>query len=125
MNEQLKTDKVNSSNIAILMKILFRYPLILLLLMIFLLIRIGFVIFSSENNNILKDISYLFSESLFSLRATLIVLTTNKSSKIQDIIKRFIEVNIKHYLLLNLGQFSKTNNNNGKRVKLEEVLELE
>ena len=122
MNEKLKSEKVNTRNIAILMKILFRFPLILLLLLIFLIIRIGFVTFSDENNNILRDISYLFSESLFCLRATLLCLSTIKSSKIQSIITRFIEVNIKHYLLLNFEQFKKSS---VKKAKKEQLLELE
>ena len=123
MNEKLKNDKVNSRNIAILMKILFRYPLIILLLLIFFIIRIGFVTFSDENNK-LRDISYLLSESLFCLRGTLIFLSTIKSSKLQDIITRFIEVNIKHYLLLNYVQLSNKHSIENK-VNTEEEMEKE
>ena len=120
MFEKLKNDKVNAHNIALLLKILFRYPLILIIILLFFIIRIGFVTFCDENN-LLRDLFYLFSDSLFCLRGFLISLNTMKSSKIQNIYNKFIQVNIKHYLLLNFGQFSSRKISEVKNVE-EELL---
>jgi hypothetical protein len=122
MFEKLKNDKVNAHNIALLLKILFRYPLILIIILLFFIIRIGFVTFCDENN-LLRDLFYLFSESLFCLRGFLISLNTIKSSKIQNIYNKFIQVNIKHYLLLNFGQFSSRKISEVKNVEEELINE--
>ena len=122
MFEKLKNDKVNAHNIALLLKILFRYPLILIIILLFFIIRIGFVTFCDENN-LLRDLFYLFSESLFCLRGFLISLNTMKSSKIQNIYNKFIQVNIKHYLLLNFGQFSSRKISEVKNVEEELINE--
>ena len=122
MFEKLKNDKVNAHNIALLLKILFRYPLILIIILLFFIIRIGFVTFCDENN-LLRDLFYLFSDSLFCLRGFLISLNTMKSSKIQNIYNKFIQVNIKHYLLLNFGQFSSRKISEVKNVEEELINE--
>ena len=122
MFEKLKNDKVNAHNIALLLKILFRYPLILIIILLFFIIRIGFVTFCDENN-LLRDLFYLFSDSLFCLRGFLISLNTMKSSKIQNIYNKFIQVNIKHYLLLNFGQFSSKKISEVKNVEEELINE--
>ena len=122
MFEKLKNDKVNAHNIALLLKILFRYPLILIIILLFFIIRIGFVTFCDENN-LLRDLFYLFSDSLFCLRGFLISLNTMKSSKMQNIYNKFIQVNIKHYLLLNFGQFSSRKISEVKNVEEELINE--
>ena len=101
MSEKQKMDKANAKNIAKLIKILRRYPIVCVLYWLFLIPRIICVALSN-NQNILRDSLYLVSESLFRLRGFLIFLNTFRSSKIQNIIYRIIEVNIKHNCLLNL-----------------------
>lgn len=103
MKEKLKRDKVNSFQILRLIKILFRYALICLSYWVFLIPRILLVAICDKDNNTLRDIIYLFSDSFFCLRGFLICLNTIRSSKLQKIFNKFFEVNIKHFLLLNFG----------------------
>ena len=114
LKEKLKRDKVKSSMILRLIKVLFRYSIICLLYWIFLIPRILFVSQSGENNNIFRDIIYLLSESFFCLRGFLIVLNTIRSTKMQTLINRFLEVNIKHFILLHFGVLSSKNVNLSK-----------
>ena len=58
-------------------------------------------------DNTLRDIIYLLSEAFSCSRGFLLFVNSLMISKIQTIINKFIEVNIKHYLLLNFGSFSK------------------
>ena len=101
MKEKQQTDKFNAQSIARLRKILGRYPAICILYWAFLIPRIIFVSIS-DNKNILRDSLYFISESFFRLRGFLIFLNTFRSSKIQIIIYRIIELKIKHDCLLNL-----------------------
>ena len=104
--EKQKNDKVNSRKIVKLIKILMNFSLIYLLYWLFLIPRILFVGECGENNT-LRDIIYLLSDSFFCLRGFFLFMNSLMISKIQTIISKFIEVNIKHYLLLNFGSFSK------------------
>ena len=123
MKEKQKSDKINSWKIAKLIKFLFRFPLICFLYVIFYIISLPLSI-----NQGLKDkeagikyegeyriafIFILFSNSFFNLRGFLIFLNTIKTNKVEILIKRIIEVNIKHNLLLKFDIFSK----NGKEIK--------
>ena len=101
MKEKQLTDKVNSRSIARLRTILRRYPIACASYWIFLIPRIIFVSLSGKQH-ILRDSIYFISESLFRLRGFLIFLNTFRSTKIQMIIYKIIEVNIKHNCLLNL-----------------------
>ena len=115
LKEKLKRDKVKSSMILRLIKVLFRYSLICILYWIFLIPRILFVSKCDLKNNIFRDIIYLFSESFFCLRGFLIALNTIRSTKLQTLINRFLEVNIKHFILLNFGVLSNKNINISKK----------
>ena len=106
LKEKLKRDKIKSSMILRLIKVLFRYSIICILYWIFLIPRIYFVSKCGKNNNIFRDIFYLFSESFFCLRGFLIALNTIRSTKLQTLINRYLEVNIKHFILLNFGVLS-------------------
>ena len=70
--------------------------------------RIIFVSTSSKQN-ILRDTIYLISEALLRLRGFLIFLNTFRSSKIQLIIYKIIQIDIKHNCLLNLKLCGKRN----------------
>ena len=128
MKEKQKSDKINSWKIAKLIKFLFRFPLICFLYVIFYIISLPLSIHQE-----LKDITIdseeqskeygeeyriafifiLFSNSFFNLRGFLIFLNTIKTNKVEILIKRIIEVNIKHNLLLKFDIFSKK----GKEIK--------
>ena len=121
--EKAEKDKIKYQSIINLIKIIFRYVLICILYWFFLIPRILFVSESGKDNNTLRDIFYLFSESFFCLRGFLISINTFTSSRIQMIISRFIEVDIKHYLLINFGQYSSRKISKAT-IKIEEPKEL-
>ena len=121
MKEKQQTDKVNAPSIARLRKILGRYPAICILYWAFLIPRIIFVAIS-DNQNILRDSLYFISESFFRLRGFLIFLNTFRSSKIQMIIYRIIELKIKHDCLLNLKIVSSKRNNS--KVKSDKEIQF-
>ena len=99
-------DKVNSAAISKIMKMFYRYGFICILYWAFLVPRILLVAICGKTNNLFRDIIYLFSELFFCLRGFFISINTLSSSKIQKIINKFFEVNIKHFLLVNLGLLS-------------------
>lgn len=101
-----KNDKVNSRKLGKLIRILMNFGLICLLYWLFIIPRILFVGICGEDST-LRDIIYLLSDSFFCLRGFFLFTNSLIISKIQTIIHKFIEVNIKHYLLLNFGSFSK------------------
>ena len=121
MKEKQQTDKVNAPSIARLRTILGRYPAICILYWAFLIPRIIFVSIS-DNQNILRDSLYFISESFFRLRGFLIFLNTFRSSKIQMIIYRIIELKIKHDCLLNLKIVSSKRNNS--KVKSDKEIQF-
>ena len=123
MKEKLKNDKVNAPKIAKLMKILFRYSVISIMYWIFLIPRIIMVSLSPKDFAI-RDIIYLFSESAFCLRGFFLFINTLMSSKVQTLIKRFIEVKIKHYLLMNFGN-TKRNSDKKKSIESAPLLVIE
>ena len=112
--EKQKNDKVNSRKIVKLIKILMNFGLICLFYWVFLIPRILFVAICGEDNT-LRDIIYLLSESFFCSRGFLLFVNSLMIQKIQAIINKFIEVNIKHYLLLNFGYFSKKSKSKSKK----------
>ena len=106
LKNKLKTDKVNSAKTVGLMKILLRYCLITFSYWVFLIPRVLIVSICDEDN-IFRDFIYLFSESFFCMRGLLIFLNTISSSKIKMMVNMFLEINIKHYVLLNYRKYSK------------------
>lgn len=106
LNDKLKKDKINSLLILRLSNIFSRYGLICLLYWLFLIPRILLVSICHKKDNTFRDIIYLFSEIFFSIRGFLISINTLTSSRIQKKINEFIEVNIKHFILVNLGFLS-------------------
>jgi hypothetical protein len=112
--EKQKNDKVNSRKIVKLIKILMNFGLICLFYWVFLIPRILFVDVCGEDNT-LRDIIYLLSDAFFCSRGFLLFLNSLMISKIQTIINKFIEVNIKHYLLLNFGSSLKNQNRKKKK----------
>ena len=120
LGQKQKMDKANTKSIARLIKILRRYPIICILYWIFLIPRIIFVATSSKQQ-ILRDSIYLISEALFRLRGFLIFLNTFRSSKIQLIIYKIIQINIKHNCLLNLKFCRKINVTRSKSKSIKEA----
>jgi hypothetical protein len=120
LGQKQKMDKANTKSIARLIKILRRYPIICILYWIFLIPRIIFVATSSKQQ-ILRDSIYLISEALFRLRGFLIFLNTFRSSKIQLIIYKIIQINIKHNCLLNLKFCRKKNVTRSKSKSIKEA----
>ena len=106
LNNKLKTDKVNSAKTVGLIKILLRYCIISFLYWVFLIPRV-LVVCIGEEDDIFRDFIYLFSESFFCMRGLLLFLNTISSSKIKMMVSMFIEINIKHYILLNYRKYSK------------------
>ena len=106
LNNKLKTDKVNSAKTVGLIKILLRYCIISFLYWVFLIPRV-LVVSIREEDDIFRDFIYLFSESFFCMRGLLLFLNTISSSKIKMMVSMFIEINIKHYILLNYRKYSK------------------
>ena len=104
--EKQKNDKVNSRKIVKLIKILMNFGLICILYWAFLIPRLLFVAECGKDFT-LRDIIYLLSDSFFCLRGFLLFLNSLMISRINTIINRFIEINIKHYLLFSFGPFSK------------------
>ena len=95
LSEKQKSDKINSWKIAKLKKVLFRFPLVCLLYWIF------FIPTMAVTNSEIKlaFIFRLFSVSFLRLRGFLISLNAIQTNKIQIILQRFIEIDIKHKLI--------------------------
>ena len=105
MREKQNSDKINAWKIAKLIKILFRYPLICILYWLFYIISLP--LSSNCETKKITLIFQLFSVSFFNLRGFLIFLNTIKTNKIEVLIQRIFEVNIKHNLILRFDLFSK------------------
>ena len=129
MKEKQQTDRVNAWKLAKLIKVLFRFALICLLYWIFYLL---FLISEAidDKPKYKYKITYifrLFSVSFFNLRGLLIFLNTIKTNKVEVLIQRIIEINIKHNLLLKFDLFStkikKVIKENDKKKELEEEKE--
>lgn len=95
LREKQKSDKINSWKIAKLKKVLFRFPLVCFLYWIFF---IPTMIVRTKTYK-LAFIFRLFSVSFFRLRGLLISMNAIQTNKIQIILQRFIEVDIKHKLI--------------------------
>ena len=116
MKEKQLSDKVNARSIGRLRTILRRYPIVCMSYWVLLIPRIIFAS-TSGKQHILRDSLYFISESLFRLRGFLIFLNTFRSTKIQMIIYKIIELNIKHDCLLNLKLLYKRRSSSTKSKK--------
>ena len=105
LKEKLKTDKINAMKIIQLIKILRRFPLICLLYLVFYIPSIIF--YCLDINCKIGYFFILFSVFFLSLRGFLIFLNTMQTNKIQLLIQRFLEVNIKHKFILKFDIFTK------------------
>lgn len=109
LREKQKSDKINSWKIAKLKKVLFRFPLICFLYWIFF---IPTMMVRGEEFK-LAFIFRLFSVSFLRLRGLFISLNAIQTNKIQIILQRFIEIDIKHKLIY-FEFFSKKKKRNEK-----------
>ena len=123
MKEKQLSDKVNARSIGRLRTILRRYPIVCMSYWVFLIPRVIFVTFSGKQH-ILRDSLYFISESLFRLRGFLIFLNTFRSTKIQMIIYKIIELNIKHNCLLNLKILYKKRRASSRNKKTDKTTPL-
>ena len=113
LREKQKSDKINSWKIAKLKKVLFRFPLVCLLYWIFFLLTMTV----KDEEFKLAFIFRLLSVSFLRLRGLLISLNAIQTNKIQMILQRFIEIDIKHKLIY-FEFFSKKKKSNEKNVEL-------
>ena len=104
LKEKQKSDSANSWKIAILIKTLFRFPIICIL---YWLIYIVFIFFSSIGDYKIKYLLKLFAKGFLSLRGFLIGLNTIQTSKIQVLIEKIWEVHIRHNFILKLSFLNK------------------
>lgn len=116
MKEKEKIDKINSPKIAKLIKILFRFPLICMLY--FILYIPSIILYKKDSDNIISYAITLFCVSFLSLRGFLLFLNTLQTNKVQMLIQRFLEVNIKHYLLLSFDLNCCLKDKNEERMKI-------
>ena len=115
LKEKQKSDRILSWKLAKLIKILFRFPIICFSYWIFYLLNIPLSYFAK--NLKITLIIKVFSVSFFNLRGFLIFLNTIKTDKVEILLNKIIEINIKHNLLLKFNLLSKrkrrtTSNNN-------------
>ena len=95
LREKQKSDKINSWKIAKLKKVLFRFPLVCFLYWIFFIPTM----IVNQGEYKLAFIFRLFSVSFLRLRGLFISLNAIQTNKIQIILQRFIEIDIKHKLI--------------------------
>jgi hypothetical protein len=114
LREKQKSDKINSWKIAKLNKVLFRFPLVCLLYWIFFILTMTV----KDGKFKLAFIFRLFSVSFLRLRGLLISLNAIQTNKIQVILQRFIEIDIKHNLIY-FEFFSKKKKSNEKTKEID------
>ena len=100
MKEKQSSDSTNSWKIAILVKTLFRFPIICILYWFIYFIYIFFSI--NENELKIKYLLKLFAKAFIGLRGFLFALNTIQTNKIQVLIEKIIEVHIVHNFILRL-----------------------
>ncbi len=100
LKEKQSSDSTNSWKIAILVKTLFRFPIICILYWFIYFIYIFFSI--NENELKIKYLLNLFAKAFIGLRGFLFALNTIQTNKIQVLIEKIIEVHIVHNFILRL-----------------------
>jgi hypothetical protein len=108
LKEKQSSDSANSWKIAILIKTLFRFPIICILYWLFFII---FVFISQIGEYKIKYLIKLFAKAFLGLRGFLIGLNTIQTNKIQILIEKIIEVHIKHNFILKFNLFGKKKKN--------------
>ena len=108
LKEKQSSDSANSWKIAILVKTLFRFPIICILYWLFFII---FVFISQIGEYKIKYLIKLFAKAFLGLRGFLIGLNTIQTNKIQILIEKIIEVHIKRNFILKFNLFGKKNKN--------------
>ena len=108
LKEKQSSDSANSWKIAILIKTLFRFPIVCILYWLFFII---FVFISQIGEYKIKYLIKLFAKAFLGLRGFLIGLNTIQTNKIQILIEKIIEVHIKHNFILKFNLFGKKKKN--------------
>ena len=108
LKEKQSSDSANSWKIAILVKTLFRFPIICILYWLFFII---FVFISQIGEYKIKYLIKLFAKAFLGLRGFLIGLNTIQTNKIQILIEKIIEVHIKRNFILKFNLFGKKKKN--------------
>ena len=109
LKEKQNSDSTNSWKIAILVKTLFRFPIICILYWFIYFVYIFFTL--KENELKIKYLVKLFAKAFIGLRGFLFALNTIQTNKIQVLIEKIIEVHIMHNFILKLNFL----NRGGKR----------
>lgn len=105
LKEKQSSDSANSWKIAILVKILFRFPIICVLYWFFYFI---FILVSRIKDELkIKFLLKLFAKAFIGLRGFLIAMNTIQTNKIQVLIEKIIEVHIMHNCILKLSFMNK------------------
>ena len=105
LKEKQNSDSTNSWKIAILVKTLFRFPIICILYWV---IYFFYILFSFKENDFkIKYLLKLFAKAFIGLRGFLFALNTIQTNKIQVLIEKIIEVHIMHNFILKLNFLNK------------------
>jgi hypothetical protein len=105
LKEKQNSDSTNSWKIAILVKTLFRFPIICILYWFIYFVYIFFTL--KENELKIKYLVKLFAKAFIGLRGFLFALNTIQTNKIQVLIEKIIEVHIMHNFILKLNFLNK------------------
>ena len=101
LKEKQSSDSTNSWKIVILIKTLFRFPIICVL---YWFIYFIYIFFSLTDKNIkIKYLLKLFAKAFIGLRGFLFALNTSQTNKIQVLIEKIIQVHIIHNFILQLN----------------------
>ena len=100
LKEKQVSDNANAWKIAVLIKTLFRFPVICILYWFSYFL---YLCVSNVEDYKIKYIFKLFAKTFLGLRGFFIALTTIQTNKIQILIEKIIEVYIKHDLILKLS----------------------
>ena len=101
LKEKQRSDSANSFKIAVLVKTLFRFPIICVLYWLFYIVFI--FISQIDDDYKIKHLLKLFAKIFLNSRGFLIALNTIQTNKIQIIIEKIIDVQIRHNLILKLN----------------------
>ena len=112
LKEKQSSDSANSWKIAILVKTLYRFPIICVLYWFVYSIYVPISLIESDLK--IKFLLKLFAKAFIGLRGFLIAMNTIQTNKIQVLIEKIIEVHIMHNCILKLN-FLNTNKKTTKK----------
>jgi hypothetical protein len=98
LKEKQNSDSANSWKIAILVKTLFRFPIICILYWLFYILYIFINLINGEYK--IKYLLKLFAKAFLCLRGFLFGINTIQTNKIQILIEKIWEVHIMHNIIL-------------------------